>query len=129
MAELSPPGATPELNPQDLETVRIEVDRAGGEEVIFNRFGLSVDDLAQRVTFGSYVDKPLWIALKASLVPIDERDPEKPICPLGDIAQAAYKEGQTAGVVESFQNLSKMDPRFKIVISERTVACAMLKKK
>jgi hypothetical protein len=85
------------------------------EQLLAERYGLSPEDAAQEVTFGTYTGT---VAQMLS----DER------CPVGSMVETAYAESGIEGVSEKFKTLAQLDPRFTVEISEQTLEREHLKK-
>lgn len=104
----------------EVASIQQGMEKYGGEDAIFEKLGLGLEELSQVVEFGGHKGT-LWEAVELSLVPKEERPPGA-ACPLGDRLQDAKQEGGQSSVVQVFEGFKMADPNFDVKFSERTIA-------
>ena len=113
--------------PADLLMVQELMAREGGEAALRARMGLGIEELAQRVQYGSFIGT-LYEAVSQTLP-----DGSVNKCPIGGILQAAYEENGLPGVkleldTMSRQARSRIDENgieiknFSIALSRKTLS-------
>lgn len=107
----------------NLDEMRSKLEAYGGEEAVFAKLGLGVEELAQTVTFSSY-EGTLWEAVEPSLTPQSQRSDNAKPCPLGDTVQEAFAAGGLVEVQNKLGLFKMIDPKFDVKMSDRSIARA-----
>ena len=90
-------------------------DGSINEGVLNDQYGLGIEEASQEVSFGTYAGTVAEM--------LDEER-----CPVGGMIRSAYHETGIEGVIEKFDILSKMDPNFKVEVTEPTIKREIVKK-